>query len=464
MQKNNISLTIEKLRELCNSKDRVRKEISDMPANSICYDSRQIKKGDIFLAIKTDKNDGHNFVESAFEAGAIAAIVNKDANFTIKKEYEDRLIKVDDTIKAIQIAAHNYRKMLNIPIIGITGSNGKTTTRNLVSTVLRQRYKVGETYTNWNNHIGVPLTLLRFTGEEKIGVIEMGANHLGEIKVLSKIASPDISIITNIGYAHVGLFGSLANTTKAKFEITEGMHKRKGVLILNGDDRRLVAYSKNFYMSKHFFGYSKRCDIKAKIISIDRERGIEFLVDGKKYHLQIPARHFIYNILPAIYIGRLFVIDEDKIAEAIYSFKPVFMRGIIERKGDVNYILDCYNANPSSMEAALIYLNDIAKENRKVAILGEMLELGRYSNRLHKEVGKMAVKYNVNILIAVGPSSELIAKGAIEAGMGRENIIICKSAEDAIPFVKKIIQKDDFVLLKGSRGIALEKIYNQIES
>lgn len=431
----------------------LRKEVG-----TIIHDSRKIGPGDVFVALKTENNDGHAFIESAFENGAVAVIAAKKAHVDVKPLYEKRIIRVSDPLRAIQRAARCYRKYLGILVVGVTGSSGKTTTRRFISAVLGSEYVVGETYTNWNNHIGVPLSLLKFDAQEWIGVIEMGANHCNEISRLSKIVQPDIGVITNIGYAHVGMFGSLAHTTKAKFEIVDGLNRKDGFLLLNGDDSRLITEAARRKIPVCFYGSSRRCSVKADRISFDAENGISFFVDGSLFRLRMPGRHFIYSALPAVFLGRRCGIPDEVISRALAEVQPVDMRGTIERRESVDFIVDCYNANPSSMKSALLYLNDCRPEGRKIAVVGEMLELGKFSGRLHAELGRTIARSGVDRLIAVGPSSEKIIRGALEGGMKASSMKQAASAVEALPLVRKTVREGDTVLVKGSRGIHLETI------
>jgi UDP-N-acetylmuramoyl-tripeptide--D-alanyl-D-alanine ligase len=459
--KNNTPLTLGSLLEWTKGK-------SEMPATrykntvgTVWNDSRKVTAGDIFVAIKTDKDDGHNYVASALKAGAVAAIVDKKSKVELPLQLQKKLIKVNDPLKAIQRAANEYRKMMGILMIGVTGSSGKTTTRSFISSVLNMGINTGETYTNWNNHIGVPLSILKFAGNEWAGVIEMGANHVGEIHELSKIVEPDIAVITNIGYAHVGLFGSLDNTSKAKFEIADGLNEQNGYLLLNGDDPRLVKGIKEREMPVVFYGNSAVCDIKPHDLKIDPVKGLSFTVDGYTYKMSMPGRHFVYSALPAIYIGRCCGISEEAIAEALANQKPVSMRGTIEMKRGVRFIVDCYNANPSSMKSGLTYLNDISKPSKRVAIVGDMLELEQFSKRLHTSLGKDLASSDVKKIIVVGQFAKYVADSAIKAGFPAKSIFTAAKSEDAVEIARKNIKEGDTVLLKGSRGVYLETIFEQ---
>jgi len=447
----------------CNASTELTGSMLKRKAGTIQNDSRLIAKGDIFLALATENNDGHQFIESAFKAGAQAAIAARGAHFTVSKKYANRILYVKDPLVAVQKAARKYREELGILMVGVTGSSGKTTTRSFISQVLRQVYAVGETWSNWNNHIGVPLSILKFDANEWLGVIEMGANHTGEIHTLSKISKPDIGVITNIGYAHVGLFGSLAKTTEAKFEITDGLERKKGFLLLNGDDPRLVAEAKKRGVRAALFGFSPQCGIRAENVVVDPKKGVSFTVDNVAFTMQMPGRHFIYSALPAIFLGRRCGIPDELIAQALASIAPVAMRGTLEQIGTTEVIVDCYNANPSSMKSALTYLDDVAGRRRKVAILGEMLELGRYSRKSHSELGSAAASSGVDRLIAVGPSAARIAEGAISQGMKAAHVKCYASAHDVIVEIDSVVKSGDTVLLKGSRGMHLEVVYEHMK-
>jgi UDP-N-acetylmuramoyl-tripeptide--D-alanyl-D-alanine ligase len=350
---------------------------------------------------------------------------------------------------------------MGILVVGVTGSNGKTTTRTFISSVLRQGLCVSETFGNWNNHIGVPLSILKFAGDEWAGVIEMGANHTGEIHDLSKIVEPDIAVITNVGYGHVGLFGSLASTAKAKFEIADGLNSKSGFMLLNGDDARLVKGARERGLPSVFYGFSSRCTVRPQNIKIDSVEGISFDLDGYTFKLAMPGRHFIYSALPAIYIGRRCGLTDDVIAEALQLQKPVLMRGAVEVKKGVRFILDCYNANPSSMKSGITYLADITKPSKRIAIVGDMLELGSYSKRLHQQLGKDLVAASVKKIVAVGEFAEFVAEGAIQNGFPVKSVIIVDNAESAIVKARVVAKEGDTVLLKGSRGMHLETIFEQ---
>ena len=426
----------------------------------IWNDSRSVQPGDVFVAIATDKDDGHRYAANAFSAGAIAVIVARSKLARLSESERSRALAVTDPLSALQRLGSRYRLELDLPIIGITGSSGKTTTRAFIAAALRARFSVGETYTNWNNHLGVPLTLLRFGGNVDFGVIEMGANHVGEIRALSKIARPDIAIITNIGYSHVGLFGGLANTTKAKFEIAGGLGS-SGFMLLNGDDPRLRAGARRLGRETVWYGTSPRCAVRAENIAVTPDLRTTFSVDGEQFELSMPGRHFVYSALPALYLGREFGVPVDAIAEVLRTIRPVSLRGGIERKNGAAFIVDCYNANPSSMAAGLALLADVAPADKRVAIVGDMLELGRYAKQLHRALGKRIADAGISRLLAVGEFARDVADAALRAGMNGSSILTAPDANAAVEPARRLVYEGDTVLLKASRGIHLETVFDR---
>jgi UDP-N-acetylmuramoyl-tripeptide--D-alanyl-D-alanine ligase len=425
--------------------------------NAVWNDSRKVGAGDVFVALSTEHDDGHSYVKNALRQGAIAALVARAKLSMFSGEEKARLIAVRDPLTGLQAVASRYRATLPCRMVGITGSSGKTTTRTFISAVLNQGLVVRETQGNWNNHIGVPLSLLCFTGKEDAGVLEMGANHKREIHVLSNIIRPDIGIITNIGYAHIGYFGSLKNILRAKFEIVDGMRKNS-LLLLNGDDPLLVQRAKTAKQRVVFFGTSQRCGIRAGDVRLTKNRHMEFTVSGRRYEIPMPGRHFVYAALAAIAAANEFGIPDTKVAKAFASLKPLSMRGAIRKKAGATFIVDCYNANPSSMKSGIALLSDVAGPKPKVAIVGDMLELGRYATQEHTSLGKQLADARVDRILAVGHFARDIAQGAHKAGMAIKKIVTAVSSAEAIPMARKMVKRGDTVLLKGSRGIHLETV------
>ena len=404
----------------------------------------------------------------AFENGAKACIV-QDINIDkgVIKQYENKiLIKVKNTIKCLQEIAKYKRSLYDIPVIGVTGSVGKTSTKDIIASVMSKKYKTLKTLGNYNNHIGVPLTILSLN-DETAAVIEMGMNHKGEISVLTKIARPTMSVITNIGTSHIGELGSRENILKAKLEILEGMEEDSPIIINNDNDMLHEWYLKNKdYKNIITYGIDNKSEIMAEDIYTDAN-GSKFTVNiqGKKYNVEINigGKHFITNSLCAICVGLQNNIEMEKIIEGIKEFELTKRR--METKRGINsstIINDSYNASYDSMKAAIEYLNDI-KGGRKIAVLGDMLELGEFEEKLHEDVGEEVYKNKIDILIVVGNASKNIAKKAKELGMEKSKIYVYDTNKEAIKTLKNIIQKDDYILIKASNRMNFDAIVKELE-
>lgn len=453
-----MSVTLGILAQLCDGE--INESLIEKTYNAITMDSRLVGTNDIFVALETEQNDGHNYVKQALEKGAVCAIVKRGHPLLSSDIYE-RVIAVENPLEAIQQMAKKFQRECAITPIAITGSSGKTTTRLLVAQMLKSQYNVGETKSNWNNHIGVPLSILSFSGDEDFSVLELGANHVGEINDLSYIAQPEVSIIANIGYAHVGLFGGIDNTTKAKFEIVNGMPQDKRLVLLNGDDERLVNFTLDDSYDIISFGFSSQCEYRAVNVVIDSENErTRFDVNGHKFELSMLGEHFIYSSLPAIILADKYTIPYEKQFEVIKNFKPGDMRGNIERKDGITFILDCYNANPSSMKAGVKLLKNVANSQRTCAVVGDMLELEEYSESLHRELGIYLKESSIDLVIAVGEFAQTIADGALSQGYPQDQIYVTTDHQSATDCAQRVLQKGDVVLLKGSRRVGLEEVFN----
>ncbi len=455
-------LTLGRFAEFSGGASLLLPDLTRQRIHAVWNDSRNVGPGDVFVALETDNDDGHKYVKNALAQGAAAALIARKKLQLFSDAERSRLIVVTNPLAALQRVASRYRETLSCTIIGITGSSGKTTARSFIAGVLKQSLAVSETLGNWNNHIGVPLSLLRFTGQEKAGVLEMGANHTREIHTLSKIARPDIGVITNIGYAHIGYFGSLGNIARAKFEIVDGMHKA-GMLLLNGDDPLLVKKGKSARMNVVYYGMSARCGVRARDVRSGADGSVTFAVDEEEYWLPMPGRHFVHSALAAIVAARHFGVDKTRIDAAFAAMRPGPLRGTIEKKRGATFIVDCYNANPSSMKSAVAMLTDVAGGKPKVAIVGDMLELGRFSTRLHTALGRQLAAAHVERILAVGEFAAAVAKGAKSGGVRSTHIVTAPNSAQAVPLSQKLVRKGDVVLLKGSRGVHLETVFEKLE-
>lgn len=429
-------------------------------------DSREVKEGDIYLGIQGETINGSIYFEEAFAKGAKGAILqNIQITEEQKGKYKDKfIIIVDDTIKAMQQIATYKRKMYNIPVVAITGSVGKTSTKDMVANVMNQKFNTLKTEGNYNNHIGVPLTIFRLKNEEAL-TIEMGMNHFGEISTLTKIAKPTVCVITNIGTAHIGNLGSRENILKAKLEILEGMEKG-GIIVINNDNDLLHKwYLENKEKYKIVtYGIENESDFSAENIE-SKEEGSTYILKGTntKIHVPVGGNHFVLNSLCAIAVGNIFEIPIEKIKHGIESFDLTKKRmDITKIKENITIINDCYNANYDSMKAALEYLGKI-ENKRKIAVLGDMLELGKYSKELHEKVGKEVIKNKIDILIVVGKEAKYIANIA-KTEMSKENIIECESNEETAKILNKIKKENDCILFKASNGMKFGEIIEKIQN
>lgn len=436
-------------------------------------DTRTIKKGDTYIGIKGEKFDGSTFWKDAFENGAETVIINK-INLNNEKnkieEYKSQnknIIQVEDTIKAIGEIASQKMKIMkeknNLKVIGITGSVGKTSTKDIIANVLSKKYKVLKTEGNNNNHIGLPFTILRLQDEE-IAVIEMGMNHFGEISYLTKIAKPDIAVITNIGTSHIGNLGSRENILRAKLEILEGMDKKR-IVINNDNDLLNKWYLENKgNMEIHTFGIKNESEFKAKNIKLE-ENSSEFICEnkGEKINIEVPVggEHFILNALCGLTVGKLLDLNNEEIKNGIKDFKLTAKRMEINHlKNGVTIINDSYNASYESMKASILNLKNM-NGLRKIAVLGDMFELGDFSEKLHREVGTEILKNKIDKLFLIGNYAKFIGKEAENEGYKKEDILYFENKEELLKYLKQNLQKGDVVLIKASNGM---KLFNIVES
>lgn len=427
-------------------------------------DSREIHEGDIYLGIKGENFNGGTFFEDAFEKGAKGAILQEiEVTEEQKQKYKNKfIILVEDTVKAMQQIATYKRSLYDIPVVAITGSVGKTSTKDIVASVLSTQFNTLKTEGNYNNHIGVPLTIFKLKNEEII-TVEMGMNHFGELSTLTKIAKPTVAVITNVGTAHIGNLGSRENILKAKLEILEGLDKEGYVVINNDNDLLHKWYLENKENYKIItYGIENESDFMAEDI-ISKEDESTYTLKNKNVKVKVPVGgdHFVQNSLCAIAVGSIFNISLEKMIEGIKNFKLTKKRmDISTLKNDITVINDYYNANYDSMKAAIEYLGKL-QDKRRIAVLGDMLELGEFSKMLHENVGKEVAKNNIDILITVGNEAKYIASKAKEK---IKEVIECDSNEEAAELINKIKQSNDCILLKASNGMHFGEILEKIDN
>jgi UDP-N-acetylmuramoyl-tripeptide--D-alanyl-D-alanine ligase len=424
----------------------------------VSIDSRTVGAGNLFIPIKGEKFNGHQFVKDAFDKGAVASFWQEDEP---NPPSDVPLIFVKDTLEALQTLARNYRQQLDVKVVGITGSNGKTTTKDLVAAVLSTAYRVHKTEGNLNNHIGLPLTILRMKEDTEIAVLEMGMSARGEIERLSEIANPDIAVITNIGEAHLQDLGSREAIAEAKFEIVSGL-KENGVFIYNGDEPLLNNLVKN--ASKKLlpltFGQNESSDYYPFDIRQEDEKTIFKINKAPDFEFSIPVlgKHNVYNALAAIAVGFSLNIEWEKIQNGLHQAALTNMRTeMIKTKEGFTVINDAYNASPTSMKAAIQLLNDLKGYKRKIVVLGDMLELGEREIEFHQEIGRYLDPENIQFVFTYGRLGAEIAKAAKET-YAPDRVKAFEDKSELINELKPLLTPEDIVLVKASRGMKLEEV------
>lgn len=429
----------------------------------VSTDTRRLRPGELFVAIKGDRFDGHNFILDAVSKGAGGVLVQDGCITNSNFDMEGlSFISVPDSIRAIGDIARFHRSRFTIPLIGITGSNGKTTTKEMTAGILARKMNVLKNFGTENNQIGVPLTLMRLAAEHKIAVLEMGTNHPGEIRRLSEIGRPTMAVITNIGPSHLEQLKDVETVLKAKCEILEHIDGKEAKLVINGDDELLSAIKTGLKVVR--FGLNKDFDFYAEKINLEPD-GVSFKLNGKwDIEIGLVGRHNVYNALAAIAASWDFGVSIDDIKEALKEFRVPNMRMEVKRLGDINIINDTYNSNPLSMKQAIDALKDMTTIGRKILVAGDMLELGTLSGRFHHLMGRQAAESGIDLIVAVGKLAEHIAKGAQEAGMSGKKIKMCNLTKEACVAVLQLIKKGDTVLVKGSRAMKMEQIVAELEA
>src|SRR5437016_7038713 len=426
--------------------------------NKVSTDSRTIKPGELFVALRGENFKGHDFIEAGAKAGATGALV--DLNWAGNVPNNFALLRATDTLQAYQTLAANYRRSLTLKVLAITGSNGKTSTKDFAASVLARRFRVTKTEGNFNNHVGLPRTILEATSEDEVAVWEIGMNHPGEIAALSRIAAPDAAIITNIGVAHIEFMGSREAIAAEKGALAETI-EAQGTVILNADDpfsEGIAARTR----AKVVFAGTTGGTVRAIEIRQSAE-GSEFtIVEGAhrcRAQLLVAGTHMVQNALLAVAAGRAFGLSIEECAAGLAAAPLTKARLQIKEIGGVQFLDDSYNANPDSMRAALRTLVELDAEGKRIAVLGEMRELGAESARAHREVGETAATLGVNQLITIGDAAELIAEGARKSGL--DKVLSARSTGEAAKLLGEIADPGDLVVIKGSRAARTEEVIEQ---
>jgi len=417
-------------------------------------DSRTVQPGELFVAVKGERLDGHDFVEQALSRGAIAAVVEKEKLAKYSNLFG--LLAVDDTLVALQTLATAVRKIWGKPAIAITGSMGKTTTKEAMAHLLAIKYRVHSTKGNFNNHFGLPLGLLTLEPEYDLAVVEMGMSHPGEIAALARIALPNQAVVTNVAPVHLESFDSIAGIARAKYELIEAL-PHGGTAVLNADDEYVSQFGRDFKGKVIQFGFKPSADVRAENIELLGPEGTRFDLVSREMrqpvHSPLLGKHNVYNVLAASAIAIEHGITPSEIAAALPSLQPADKRGQVVQLGNITVLYDCYNSSPKALMAAADTLSAMPAR-RRIVVAGEMLELGPTGEHLHRECGRYMAGRKVDSLLGVRGLAKPMVEAASEAGMNAEFVA---TPEEAGEWLAREAREGDVVLLKASRGVKLEK-------
>ncbi len=422
-------------------------------AQGYSIDSRSVRAGQLFFAVKGERLDGHDFVELALRNGAIAAVVRKDQSSRYPQETQ--LLAVEDTLVALQTLATAVRKLWGKPLIAVTGSAGKTTTKEAIAHVLSTRFRVLKSEGNFNNHFGLPLMLLKLEPEYDVAVIEMGMSHAGEIRALAKIAQPEIGVVTNVAPVHLEFFDSLAGIARAKYELVESL-PANGVAVLNADDEYVSQFGRDFKGKVVMYG-TQAADVRAENVQSKGTDGAEFdVVIGRvREHATLPlvGEHNVLNALAAVAVGLERGVTVAEAVGALATLAPAEKRGQVLQVGNITVINDCYNSNPKALEAMVDALAMMTAK-RRIVVAGEMLELGPAGEEMHRRAGEHIAEKKIDALVGVRGLAQAMVEGARKAGTPAEFVT---TPEEAGEWLAREARDGDVVLLKASRGVKLEK-------
>ena len=465
--------TVEEIYEVLSAKSPAGLSPQDLKQRirRVVTDSRLARKGDLFIAFQGERFDAHTFVPKVFGQGAVCAIVQEDYRLPPmqKRTATPIVLGVRDTLEAFQRLATHYRNRFLIPVIAITGSNGKTTTKEMVAHVAAQRWKTLKTEGNLNNRIGVPQTLFQLAPRHQAAVIEMGVDQQGQTTRLCEIARPTIGVITNIGPDHLEFFGSMEGSAQAKAELLDHL-PQDGAVVLNADDEYFDYLAARAQCRVVAFGASPKAAIRAANVRTDDKGGTMFglVLPGKTRQTEVRIRtqgqHNVSNALAAAAVGYALGLSGAAIAEGLSKFRPAAMRSQISSSHGVQVINDCYNANPASMKAAIQLLAELGRGKRSIAALGDMLELGADSKRMHREVGAFLAAQGIGHLLACGVLGRELAEGARQAGMAPDRIAELPDAQAAATTLSRMVRQGDVVLVKASRGMRMEQVVDALTS
>ena len=427
---------------------------SEQMACGYSIDSRTLQAGELFFAVKGERLDGHDYVNTALEKGAVAAVVSKhEVN---RYSSDARLLPVEDTLAALQNLAAAVRRFWGKPLIGITGSAGKTTTKEAIAHVLATRFKILKSEGNFNNHFGLPLMLLKLEPEHDLAVIEMGMSHAGEIRALAKIAQPEIGVVTNVAPVHLEFFDSLAGIARAKYELVESLPP-SGTAVLNADDEYVSQFGRDYKGKVITYGTKPTAEVRAQNVVSKGAEGSEFDVVSPcgSHHARLPlvGEHNVLNALAAVAVACSRGMSFPDAIGALATLQPADKRGQVLQLGNITVINDCYNSNPKALSAMVDALAAM-QAKRRIVVAGEMLELGPMGEQMHREAGTHVAEKKIDLLIGVRGMAQAMTEGAIQAGGKAE---FMRTPEEAGEWLARESREGDVVLLKASRGVKLEK-------
>lgn len=438
----------------------------------ITTDSRQVRKGDLFVALKGAHFNGHRFVKQAIDDGAVGAVIPRKAWATVSpwvRQYQHShgttspfVIGVEDSLEAYQDLAGSYRTRFSIPLVAVTGSNGKTTAKEMVSHVLATQWRTLKTQENFNNSIGVPKTLLRLTSRHDVAVIEMGVDQEGQTTRLCEMAMPTVGLITNVGPDHLEFFKTMEGSARAKAELLPAL-PQDGVAVLNADDSYFKSFSRMTRCRIVSYGFSPKADVRASDVVLNKQ-GSQFRLHlprrtrAKHVQLRTSGQHNVSNALAGAAVGHALGLSAQDLSSGLEKMRPASMRSQIHRVNGVTYLYDCYNANPASMKVAVDLLVELGSGSRAVAVLGDMNELGPAGSAFHVEVGTYVAQKNVSILIACGKFGAKLVAGAKVGGMSPSSLCAVKQVQEAASALRQVVNPGDVVLLKASRSVQMEKV------
>ena len=453
-------IALKKVAEITGAEIISDKDLENFFVQDLTTDSRKISEGVLFIALKGENFNGEDFAADALKKGAAAVVVSKSAD---TEKLVGTVLKVDDTLTAYQQLAKNWRDKFKIPVVSITGSTGKTTTKDLTAAALSSLGAIQKTSANFNNEIGVPLTLLGINDSHKAAVVEIGMRGLHQIENLAKYVQPTIGIVTNVNETHIELLGSIENIAKAKSELVQAIPEG-GTVILNADDKNVAAMKNLAKPNVKIFTYGieNPADLKAENISINSfatEFSLKYQDKNFQFTIPVIGRHNVLNAMAAIAAGLSLNLSLEEIQKGFSTLVTTKARFEVIRRDGVTLVNDAYNASPASMRAAIQTVAEIY-DGRKIAVLGDMLELGEISEKVHRDVGAEVAKNNFDILITIGELGKFIAAGAEDAGL--KNIFTTSTHEESAKKILSVMQKGDTILFKASHGMHMEKIIELI--